>query len=261
MNCNVSVPCGRCPLCIKRRISQWSFRLMQEEKRSTHASFVTLTYDEKFLTHSRNGYATLVKKDCQDFMKRLRFNVSQVDKTIQLKFYIIGEYGDEGKRPHYHLILFNCPSTKHIERAWNRGIVHYGTVTGASVGYTLQYISKPTRIPEHRNDDRLPEFSLMSKGLGANYLTPEMVAWHEADMLARMYVNIDNKKVSMPRYYKDKIYKQYQRNMIAEHQRNEADKKLDQALARNPNHFRDTAELHLQQFEQIKVTYKKRCKI
>jgi hypothetical protein len=42
-----------------------------------------------------------------------------------------------------------------------------------------------------------------------------MKAWHEADMLNRMYVPLkDGKKIAMPRYYKDKIYTKEQRQHI-----------------------------------------------
>ena len=40
----VPVPCGRCPECLKRRASMWSFRLRKEEERSANALFITLTY-------------------------------------------------------------------------------------------------------------------------------------------------------------------------------------------------------------------------
>jgi len=70
--------------------------------------------------------------------------------------------------------MFNA-SAELIERAWSAGHVHYGYVAGASVGYTMKYISKPWQ-PAHRNDDRLAPFSLMSKGLGECYLTKNMIS-------------------------------------------------------------------------------------
>ena len=72
----------------------------------------------------------------------------------------------------------------------------------------------------HRNDDREPTFTFMSKGLGKNYLTPQMRAWHEADLLNRMYCNIPGgKKCSMPRYYKDRIYTESDRQLVGDYQR------------------------------------------
>lgn len=204
------VACGKCPECLARRASGWSFRLMQEEKRSTSAHFITLTYDTTYVPISKNGFMSLNRRDVQLFIKRLR---KQHD--TKLKYYAVGEYGGITSRPHYHLILFNADISK-IQPAWQRGSVHYGTVNGATVGYTLKYMSKPKRIPMHRNDDRVQEFGLMSKGLGENYITQKMVKWHKKDLANRMYVNIeDGKKIAMPRYYKDKIYHEQERKAIA----------------------------------------------
>lgn len=210
----VPVPCNKCPLCIKRRISGWSFRLMQQNKIAISAEFITLTYDSKNVPITRNGYMTLRKKDCQDFFKRLR-KAQFGSKGGNIKYYCAGEYGSITWRPHYHIIMFNS-DRKLIDTAWNKGIVHYGaTVEEASVGYTLKYISKPRRIPLHRNDDREPESALMSKGLGKNYLTPAMVEWHLADIENRMYINVGSgKKAAMPKYYKDRIYTDDQRAVI-----------------------------------------------
>lgn len=157
----VDVPCGKCPKCTARRASGWSFRLTQHFKTVQSAQFVTLTYDTQHVPLTPRGFMTLSKRDCQLFFKSLR---KAHDKGTQIKYYIAGEYGGKTKRPHYHIILFNA-KIELIQKAWDKGQVHYGEVNEASIGYTLKYISKPSRIPEHQNDDRLPEFALMSKGL------------------------------------------------------------------------------------------------
>lgn len=207
----ISVPCGKCPECRSKRISAWSFRLMQEEKRAHSAHFITLTYSTKTVPITKNGFMSLVKKDMQLFFKRLR----KAHGESSIKYYAVGEYGGKTMRPHYHIILFNA-NIELIQTAWQQGQVHYGDVTGASIGYTLKYISKPSQIPKHRNDDRLREFSLMSKGLGENYISEKIKKWHKADLTERMYLNIEEgKKISMPRYYKEKIYTESERKKIA----------------------------------------------
>lgn len=156
----ISVPCGKCPQCLARRISGWSFRLMQEDKISESSYFVTLTYEPKTVPITKAGYMSLSKRHLQLFFKRLRKNNSN-----KLKYYAVGEYGTQGMRPHYHMLLFNAVPGS-ILPAWQQGHIDIGTVTCASVGYTLKYMCKPRRIPYHRNDDRIPEFALMSKDLG-----------------------------------------------------------------------------------------------
>lgn len=204
------VPCGKCPACLSRRASGWSFRLRQQEKVSTSAQFLTLTYNTAYVPITDNGYMTLDKKHVQLYMKRLR----KVNKE-KLKYYTCGEYGGRTMRPHYHQILFNA-DVKTIQDAWQYGSVYYGTVTGASIGYCLKYMCKSSRVPLHRNDDRLPEFSLMSKGLGVNYLSPAMVNWHRADINNRTYIKIeDGKRISIPRYYRNKIYSAEEQEYLA----------------------------------------------
>lgn len=210
----LDLPCGKCHACRSTRSSQWSFRLNKEAEVSSSAFFVTLTYDQPVITE--NGFMTLNKKDIQDFMKRLR----KLNKE-RLKYYAVGEYGSKTMRPHYHIILFNA-DIETIDKAWSLngkslGHIHIGQVTEASTGYTLKYISKEGKIPMFELDDREKEFSLMSKRLGSNYITDQMVKWHKQNLFERMYVNLkDGKKVSMPRYYKEKIYTKYEREAIGE---------------------------------------------
>lgn len=208
-----SIPCSNCPVCKKRRANAWAFRLMQEEKRSISASFLTFTYAPEHLTGTDNGLLNLSKEDMQNFMKRLR--IAHGNMTTPIKYYVCGEYGGETDRPHYHMLLYNADIRK-IQPAWDRGDIYYGDASGASTAYTLKYISKPGRIPMFEGDDRQPEFSLMSKGLGSGYLTPQMVAWHKDNLENRLYLNLlDGKKIAMPRYYKDKIYNDQERKKIS----------------------------------------------
>lgn len=209
----IPVPCGKCPNCVARRTSAWSFRLMQQEKVSSSAHFITITYDTNYVPITDSGYMSLNFRDCQLFLKRLRKAHS---KETRIKYYLVGEYGGKTNRPHYHALLYDVEINK-IQNAWQKGQIHYGQVTAASIGYTLKYMSKPKKIPVHAKDDRVPEKSLMSKGLGLNYLSSEIIKWHKNDLLKRMYLSLnDGRKVSMPRYYKDKLYTKAERNMIGE---------------------------------------------
>lgn len=168
----VTVPCGKCETCKKRRVSQWSFRLMQQDKHADSAYFITLTYDTTNVPITRRGYMVLRKRDLQLFFKRLRKREGSVQDVLHdkrdkkpIKYYAVGEYGGQFKRPHYHVILFNLSSPELVLDTWNKGEVHFGFVSGASVGYTLKYMSKQSQIPMHKNDDRIREFALMSKDL------------------------------------------------------------------------------------------------
>lgn len=255
-NTTIPVPCGKCPPCITRRVSGWSFRLMQEDKISIESYFITLTYDTANVPITRSGYMEISKRDVQLFFKRLRkSHDSKSENYRPIRYYAVGEYGGRTNRPHYHAIIFNA-KLELIQPAWNMGDVHYGTVSGASVGYTLKYMSKEHRIPMHKNDDRQPEFALMSKGLGENYLTPQMIRWHHADLRERMYCTLDDgKKVSMPRYYKNKLFTPLDKKIVAhfshiKHIKQEVKNELEQGIL----YHRNKAEAHKASFARM---YKK----
>lgn len=218
-----TVPCGKCPRCALRRASSWSFRLMQEERVSLSSWFITLTYETWSIPISPNFYKTLCLRDLQLFFKRLRkLHEGHSTYNVPLKYYAVGEYGSQTQRPHYHILLFNADYAL-VEQAWSRedkgvrrpiGQVFFGRVETASVGYCLKYMFKPKSIGMRRNDDREPEFGTMSKGLGASYVKPSMIRWHNATD-DRMYVNLfDGKRASMPRYYKQRIFDDQKRDLV-----------------------------------------------
>ena len=202
----VPVNCGKCPYCKKRRVNSWVFRLLEEDKISLSSYFITLTYDGNNVPITPNKFMTLKKRDYQLFMKRLR----KLQKT-KIKYYAVGEYGTDNWRPHYHAIIFNVEDIEHINTAWQKdgksmGRIDIGQVSSSSIAYTAKYIDKERRIPLHARDDRTPEFSLMSKGLGKDYLTPQIKKYHRND-LTRMYVTLPgNHRTAMPKYYRDRIF-------------------------------------------------------
>lgn len=198
----VPVPCGRCPPCKLRKVNGWVFRMLEESKISTSSHFVTLTYDTRTVPLSENGFMTLRKSDFQKYMKRLR----KLCPDAILKYYAVGEYGTNNNRPHYHAIVFNVPDITFYHQAWGLGQIHIGTVTGESIAYTMKYIDKQKGKKLHARDDRETEFPLMSKKLGANYLTDEIINYHQAD-ISRLYATKEGgHRIALPRYYREKIY-------------------------------------------------------
>lgn len=196
----IPVPCGKCPNCKRRRVTEWAFRLRNEDLHSPAAFFLTLTYYEAPMTPNR--FMTLNPYDLSCFWKRLR------KAGYRFKYYAVGEYGTLHKRPHYHAIVFmedeitESMFSSVIDKYWGWGAIHVGTVSGASVAYTLKYIDKPTRIPEHSNDDRIPEFSRSSQGLGKNYVTDDIKDYYNANP-DKLYLIQDGYKVPMSRYYQN----------------------------------------------------------
>lgn len=211
--------CGRCALCTRKRSQMWGFRLQQEERVSTSSWFVTLTYRTGDLEVTPSGRLTVRKSELQNFMKRLRrsHEVKVNGKWVlppgqkTLKYYAVGEYGGKFKRPHYHLILFNALEDK-VCASWDKGRVHFDPVNPASIGYVTGYVQKAF-IRRLNNDDREPEFSLMSKGLGISFLSPQMINWFRASD-DRFYLPYEGRKLPMPRYYRNKVWDEKEQKRI-----------------------------------------------
>lgn len=164
--------CGQCMPCRLNRRRLWTARLMLEAQKHEHSCFLTLTYDDDHLPVG----GTLVKRDVQLFLKRIRragFNV---------RYYVVGEYGDRSKRPHYHMALFGFYDVLTVldrrsivvsgvlKDSWPHGHVHFGTLTPDSAGYIVSYVVKRmTNVTDVRLRGLLPEFATMSlrPGIGA----------------------------------------------------------------------------------------------
>lgn len=239
------VPCGRCHICYRRRANGWTFRLYEELKQSQTAFFLTLTYDEKTVPITKNGKMTVVKKDLQNYIKRLRKEHPKVPyikkngKTgykSNIKYYAVGEYGSQFIRPHYHIIMLNV-DPDYVKKGsllthWTYvensircpiGIVDIGTVTMPSIRYVTSYIMSGHWVPddivnietgEIYQDDRNPHFAIMSKGIGINHLTPQMVQYYVNGLIG--YARFpDGKICSLPRYFKEKVFSPQERRELA----------------------------------------------
>lgn len=80
-----------------------------------------------------------------------------------------------------------------------------------------------------------------------------MVKWHKADLDSRMYCNLkDGKKITMPRYYKNKIYTEQERERLAffHKQKFEAQKLLEM---KDPN-FSENERMKM---ESVKAEFKR----
>lgn len=217
----INVPCGRCVECRRTYINGWVFRLTNELKASTTTSahFLTLTYDDNSLYNPDNSLVTewgefnINYKHHQDFIKRLRKSYTNGKSTI--KYFAVGEYGDKSDRPHFHTILFNADQQNVLD-TWKHGNVHFGEVTESSIAYTLKYAYKKIgRV--HKKDYRDPEVSraleraLISRGLGAEYAQSKQVIKYYQNDITNNHKQNGGKVQPLPRYYRERIYTEAQR--------------------------------------------------
>lgn len=163
--------CGKCVPCRINKRRKWVARMMLELMATPSAIFVTLTYDEENLPEG----ATLVPKDLTDFFKLLRYYLP--NRTI--RYFAVGEYGDQNWRPHYHLIIYGVDIAESdvLLKAWKKGIVHVGTAEPDSMQYVAGYVTKKmTNKKDKRLAGRHPEFARMSRRPGIGQVGVERFA-------------------------------------------------------------------------------------
>jgi hypothetical protein len=203
---------------------------MHEASLWDNNSFVTLTYNDENLPRQGNS-TTLIKKDFQDFMKRLREPNQELDWTppTPIRYYHCGEYGDQFGRPHYHAILFNTtfPDLKQIQgkkdlktsrildSIWGKGFTSVGAVTFESASYVAGYVQKKINgeqkqehyqiVDEETGEyfgQRQQEYSTMSRRPGIAGL---WFAKHKNDVYPSDNIHIRGKEMRPPKYY-DRLY-------------------------------------------------------
>lgn len=181
------VPCGKCGACQENKKNEWAFRLEQELHYSRSAHFLTLTYNDASLSYSETNQETLVRDHPYRFIEALKKRRQRLIKTWirtkefngdpyegkPLKFYGVGEYGTDFQRPHYHILLFNCPLevVRQSLQIWKKGIVHIGRVEPASIRYVAGYMMYGDK-EKSKELGRLPEFNFMSRGRKGTKSTP-----------------------------------------------------------------------------------------
>lgn len=201
------VPCGKCVNCLKRKANDWYIRV-KHEMRSTEPGMnnyhVTLTYNDENLP--ANNMPS--KQDIQLFHKRLRKNLDR-----KMLYYLISEFGEKFGRVHYHGLYFNVPNSQeflnHLEKSWNKGTVYISQLNESNIRYVVNH--NITR------DVKKGEFALMSRrpAIGKTYLETNFREMQHYVDICKPIVQDYQHVYSMPRYYKDKLFNDEQKEKIA----------------------------------------------
>lgn len=189
----LDLPCGQCIGCRLERSRRWAVRIMHEAQMHSANSFLTLTYDDKFLPENHS----LRVEDFQLFMKRLRRGSND-----PLRFFHCGEYGcDDPKncrtpdckhtaRPHYHVCLFgedfisdrvhlkktrqghDLFTSEKLSDAWGLGHANIGELSFETAAYVARYcLKKATGPDDKRRACGLPTVSEHYRGRSPEYVT------------------------------------------------------------------------------------------
>ena len=233
------LPCGKCIACRLTYAQEVSIRCVHESQMYQNNSFVTLTYSEENLSSEK-----LVYKDFQDFSKRLRSKVlseyldtiypGEKEKTqknlwaqlpkeernkhnelIKIPILVTGEYGDIGKRPHFHALLFNwrpndlvhkycnfrgdkVSSSKILDDLWGKGITELGDVTLQSANYCARYALKKLM----HGPDGSHNYQPISKRSSRHAIGASWIKKYYPDVFNHGHVVLpDGKTAGIPRFY------------------------------------------------------------
>jgi len=165
------IPCRECWQCRNDKVNDWVGRCIAENKTSTAAHFITLTYgkdENESSDHIRSQLLTY--SDVQKYFKLLR------SKGFKFRYLIAGEYGSYKGRSHWHLIMYwkgevpehqlsNTKINRFNDKLWPHGHQVWKKVTPETVRYVCKYINK-----DIGKDERQAHFSMSKKPpLGFDY--------------------------------------------------------------------------------------------
>lgn len=219
----ITFDCGKCVECRRKRASHWRFRMLQEYRYSESKKFhfVTFTFSEEALIHLRAefhpdlGYDDnhLAKVAVRRFLERYRKKYK-----VSLRHFLVTELGGEKGRIHLHGLIIGCKcgywksnrfyaDLPTLSSIWSYGHVWLGWCTEASISYICKYIMK--------QDEVHPDFKpilLVSPGFGKQYINTHNISLHHSRPGGIWYcVTSTGHKISMPRYYRLKIFSDEER--------------------------------------------------
>ena len=192
----IEIPCGTCFQCLKRKRLEWSFRLLQEIQQHKESTFVTLTFDDKYLQEFKDN----PKRPLMLYIDRLRKHLG-----YRPRYWFISELGDDVKhtgRLHFHGIFFGTSKKDFpfdVQRGkWKYGNVWLGYVNFKTANYITKYMLKFQK-------DYKP-IMMLSNGIGLSYVSRKQLDYHLNNFDPRMYCNFLGRKYPLSSYYKTKLF-------------------------------------------------------
>ncbi len=236
------IPCGQCIGCRLEYSRQWAMRCTLEALQHECNYFLTLTYDELSVPTNpfsvgcdpdtgeviREGHSHPLRPEhLTKFMKDLREYWRTHLGHDGIRFFACGEYGGKTGRPHFHIILFNCPildmtlykrnfqdkplyNSPTIDKLWKKGYCVIAECNFDTCAYVARYIMKK-QTGDHKVMydimDLTPEFTRMSRmpGIGRTYYDQNSGKIYKYDQITIVGSKGQTLQPCPPKYF-DRIY-------------------------------------------------------
>lgn len=211
----IPVKCGCCIECRKEKQREWRVRL-EEELRSNFGYFITLTISQEGIKELEEKTGLKWKENPNEIATkglRLFLERCRKDTSKSIKHWCVTELGGENDRIHLHGIFFGQKSAELIKKHWKYGFSFIGQYCNSrSVNYMTKYMLKvDTKHPEFK------QIVLASKGVGSGYMDRLDYLWQKQNyknINVATYTFRNGTKMAMPRYYKDKIFTEKERERM-----------------------------------------------
>lgn len=214
----IETKCGECIECRRERANEWRVRLTEEIKGDKRGRFTTLTFKEEELeklckiAKTRDAVkvpALAIKR----FRERWRAEYKE-----KIKYWLITELGHEGtERIHLHGILFTDKEEEEIERRWKYGKVDFGRrepMDGKGINYMVKYVTKPDK--DHKGfKGRIFTSRNIGEGFGGDNWDSRQRDF-KGENTIQYYRMPDGTKIAMPRYMRNKKWKEAEREFLWE---------------------------------------------
>lgn len=221
----IEVPCGQCIECRQTKAREWQVRLAEEIKAHKYNYFVTLTFAPKELEEICKKTRLKECNAVAGHAVRHMLERWRKDHKKSIKHWLITELGHEGtERIHLHGLLFTDEVLTFGEvdennlrtwKYWKYGHIYVGEyVNERTINYISKYITKIDT--DHKG---FVGQILASPGIGKQFLDRlKNVHNNMYDYVPRKaadFYRLENGcKVKLPKYYKNKLYTEDQREEI-----------------------------------------------
>lgn len=211
----IPTKCGCCIECRKEKQREWRVRL-EEELRSNYGYFITLTISPEGIEDLEKKTGLKWKENPNEIAtKGLRLFLERVRKDTgkSMRHWCVTELGGDNDRIHLHGIFFGQRSAELIKKHWKYGFIFIGQYCNSrSVNYMTKYMLKVD--VKHKE---FKQIVLASPGIGSGYFDRLDWQWQKQNygkIEVATYTFRNGTKMAMPKYYKDKLFTEQERNKM-----------------------------------------------